>query len=225
MYVLMLKYEQISLYLCRCAVRGDMGSVWGAPGPRIESLGKSPAKDSDAELGRFDQAKVCVCFIKKYGSTSQLPEKQSRGVQNSYRLLLLAILLLNLLYKVLLTLNKAEKTKRENVNFVPLLSFFLSITHNSKTIRCMQILYIQNNCPATEHLFLVWDGVRATTGELRPRNGPRVCKTSVFVDFWGFCLRNPSLARIVRPHPDYWTRVLQCATSLAGNCQQAEVGL
>ena len=78
--------------------------------------------------------------------------------------------------------------------------FFLlllsSVTHNSKTIRCMQILYIPNDCSATEHLpFLVWGGVRATTGELRPRNGPRVCKTSVFVDFWGFCLCNPGVAR------------------------------
>ena len=72
--------------------------------------------------------------------------------------------------------------------------------------------------------FLVWGGVRATTGELWPRNGPRACKTSVFVDFWGFGLRNPGVARIVRPHPDYWTRVL-CATSLTGNCQRAEVGL
>ena len=110
--------------------------------------------------------------------------------------------------QVPLTFNKAEKTKRENVNFVHLLSFFFlsssSVTHNSKTTRCMQILYIPNDCSATEHLpFLVWGGVRATTGELWPRNGPRACKTSVFVDFWGFGLRNPGGARIVRPHPDY----------------------
>ena len=25
----------------------------------------------------------------------------------------------------------------------------------------------------------------------------------VFVDFWGFCLCNLGVARIVRPHPDY----------------------
>ena len=114
-----------------------------------------------------------------------------------------------------------------SILFIFFLSFFfLSVTHNSKTIRRMQMLYIPNDCSATEHLsFLVWGGVRATTGELLPRNGPRVCKTNVFIDFWGFCLRNPGVARIVRPHPDYWTRVLQCATSLAGNCQQAEVGL
>ena len=32
-----------------------------------------------------------------------------------------------------------------------------SATHNSKTTRCMQILYIPNDCSATEHLpFLVW---------------------------------------------------------------------
>ena len=137
-------------------------------------------------------------------------------MQNAYRLLLLSYSIAKSTLQVPLTFTQGREnqTRKLSILFIFfLLSFFLlsSVTHNSKTIRCMQILYIPNDCSATEHLpFLVWGGVRATTGELRPRNGPRVCNTSVFVDFWGFCLRNPGVARIVRPHPDYWTRVLQC---------------
>ena len=128
-------------------------------------------------------------------------------MQNAYRLLILAILLLNLLYKFRQPLTRSRKP---NAKMSILFIFFLSssVTHNSKTIRCMPILYIPNDCSATEQLpFLVWGGVQATTGELRPRNGPPVCKTLVFINFCGFCLRIPGVARIVRPHPDYWTRV------------------
>ena len=90
----------------------------------------------------------------------------------------------------------------------------------------MKILYIPNDCSTTGHLpFLVWGGVRATTGEVRPRNGPPMCKTLMFINFCGYYLRIPGVARIVRPHPDYLMHALRCATSLlAGNCQQAEVG-
>ena len=55
-------------------------------------------------------------------------------------------------------------------------SFFLSSSSfanelNSKTIACVQIVNIPNDCSATWHLpFLGPRGVRATTGELRPRN-------------------------------------------------------
>ena len=89
-----------------------------------------------------------------------------------------------------------------------LLIFFLSSSfsdkHNSKTIQCMRILYLPNDCSTTGHLpFLVWGGVQATTGELWPRNSPPVCKTLVFVDFCGFCLRIPGVAHIVRPRLDY----------------------
>ena len=94
------------------------------------------------------------------------------------------------------------------------LSFFLSFfssssdKHSSKTILCMRILYIPNDCSTTGHLpFLVRGGVRATTGKLRQRNGPPVCKTLAFVDF---CLRIPGVARIVRPQPDYWKHVAVC---------------
>ena len=54
--------------------------------------------------------------------------------------------------------------------------------------------------------FLAWGGIRATTGELWPRNGAPAHTTLSFSNFCGFCLRVPGVARIVRPHLDYWTR-------------------
>ena len=42
---------------------------------------------------------------------------------------------------------------------------------SSKTICCMQILYLPNDCSTTGHLpFLVFGDVQATNGELWPRN-------------------------------------------------------
>ena len=52
-------------------------------------------------------------------------------------------------------------------------SFFLSLFAklNLKTVMCMWILHIPNDCSTTRHLpFLVWGGVWAMTGELRPQN-------------------------------------------------------
>ena len=53
-------------------------------------------------------------------------------------------------------------------------SFFLSSLADNlyfKTIVCMRILHVPIDCSATWHLhFLAWGGVRATTGEIRPRN-------------------------------------------------------
>ena len=72
-----------------------------------------------------------------------------------------------------------------------LISFFLSffITHNSKTIWYMLILYIPNDCFATRHFpFLVCGGVQATTGELWRRNCPSVRKAFLFGNFCGLCL-------------------------------------
>ena len=57
-----------------------------------------------------------------------------------------------------------------SILFIFFLSSF-SNKHNSKTIRCIRILHIPNNCTATGHLsFLVWGSVRATIGKLQPRN-------------------------------------------------------
>ena len=59
----------------------------------------------------------------------------------------LAILVLNLL-KVPLTFNKVEKTKNENFDFL----FFFG-RHDSKSIQCMGILNIPNDCSATHYIF------------------------------------------------------------------------
>ena len=70
----------------------------------------------------------------------------------------------------------------------------------------MQILYIPNDCSATGHApFLVWDGIQATNGEPWPQNCFKRCFTCSVVDFWGFLSIIPSVAHMVRPHPDYWT--------------------
>ena len=43
---------------------------------------------------------------------------------------------------------------------------------------------------------------------LRPQNCLQRCLAFSVFDFWGFCSIIPSVARIARPHLDYWT----CAT-------------
>ena len=51
-------------------------------------------------------------------------------------------------------------------------SYYSRIT-NMKWNILGRLLYISNNCSTTRHLpFLVWGGAQATTGKLRPRNGP-----------------------------------------------------
>ena len=54
-----------------------------------------------------------------------------------------------------------------SILFIFFLSFFGDKLY-SKTIVCMRIFHIPNDCSATWHPpFLVWGGVRATTGKLR----------------------------------------------------------
>ena len=77
------------------------------------------------------------------------------------------------------------------------------ITHNSRTIQCMQILYIPNDFSATGHFpFLVWCGVRAMTGGWWPQNCLQRHSGFLFCNFLDFCSRIPGVAHIVRPHPD-----------------------
>ena len=97
---------------------------------------------------------TCTCI-------EAAPRKTKQRSANTYRLHSFAILLLNLL-QVPLTINQVEKNKHETFNFVHLFSssfllpsiflpsFFFSATHtctctcNSKTMRCMRILYLPN---------------------------------------------------------------------------------
>ena len=68
-----------------------------------------------------------------------------------------------------------------------LLSFFFSFFADklhTKTIVCMQILHIPNDCSATGHLpFLGWGGVLATTGMLWPQNCLQRHLVRSFIDF------------------------------------------
>ena len=62
----------------------------------------------------------------------------------------------------MLTFNNFEKTKRENFNFVRLLSFFF-IRHNWKTILCMRVLNVLNDRSGDE----VYSDLLLASGELR----------------------------------------------------------
>ena len=58
------------------------------------------------------------------------------------------------------------------------LSFFLSITHNSKTIGCMPMFYICSECSTIGDLpFLVYNYVQVMTTKLQPQ-------TCITVSFW-----------------------------------------
>ena len=79
-------------------------------------------------------------------------------------------------------------------------SSFVFITHNSKTIQCMQILYIHvpNKCPATGALpFLVRNYVWATTGEIGPWNCLQDAICSCWdIYFFGFSHNNCKCTRM-----------------------------
>ena len=98
------------------------------------------------------------------------------------------------------------------------LSFFLSSFDklNSKTIVCMHILCILNDCSAIRHLpFPVYGGIQAMNGQLRLQNCLQKCLACSIVDFWGFCSISLGVARIVGPHLNYWmhaTWVQQCVS-------------
>ena len=135
--------------------------------------------------------------------------------------------------QVPLTFNKAEKTKREKVNFVHLLSsFFLSfflllLSRVTRKLYGVCKYYTYQTTSLRPNIFLFWFGaayklrLESYGQETVPEYARRACSSTSRASVYVI----PGVARIVRPHPDYWTRVLQCATSLAGNCQQAEVGL
>ena len=50
-------------------------------------------------------------------------------------------------------------------------------------------------------------------GEQRPSSSLQKCIAVSFKHFWSFCSRIPDVARIVRPHSDYGTHVLQQAVT------------
>ena len=91
---------------------------------------------------------------------------------------------------------------------VSFLSSSFSIMHNSKTIWCVQILlYIPSDCSPNADPF--WFG-SAWERWLVSYGLGTVSKDAARapVTFLGLLLRIPGVARIVKPHPDYWTRVV-----------------
>ena len=113
-------------------------------------------------------------------------------MQKAYRLHPFASLLLNPLYKLCYPFSKLRKP---NVKISVLFVFFLSSSHNSKSIVCMRILHVPNDCSTTGHLpFLVLGGVQGTTGELQPRNCLQKCIVFSFEHFCGFFLHIQGVA-------------------------------
>ena len=113
--------------------------------------------------------------------------------------------------KTLLTFSKVEKTKHENFDFVHLLSssFFFFIKHNSKTIWCVQILNIPNDCSANvDYSYMFWAvyKLRLASYSLKTvSNTLRVLVRTLLSFSRNNCV---GMARMVRPHLDNWTHAL-----------------
>ena len=116
--------------------------------------------------------------------------------------------------KALPTFSKVEKTKLENFNFVQLLSFSSSALffcrHNSKSILCLQILNLPNDCSANLlHSYLFWASCELHVASYNLKTVP----TSLCVlmcTLLRFSLNNcVGVARKVRPHLDYWARAVR----------------
>ena len=140
-------------------------------------------------------------------------------MKKAYRLTSLRYSIAKYTLKTPLTFSKVEKTKHENFDFVHLLSsssfffffffFFFSIKHNSNTIRCVQTLSIPNDCSANEdYSYLVWAvyKLRLESYGLKTVSNMLCVLLRTLLSF----SRNNCVgkARMVRPHPDYWTRAL-----------------
>ena len=106
------------------------------------------------------------------------------------------------------TFSKVEKTKHENFDFVHLLSSSF-IKHNSKTIRCVQILNIPNDCSANvDYSYMFWAvyELRLVSYGLKTvSNTLHVLLRTLLIFSRNNCV---GMARMVRPHLDNWTRAL-----------------
>ena len=141
-----------------------------------------------------------------------------------------AILFLNLLYKFCWPLTRSRKTNvKISILFIFFLfllsfysffpSFFFSVTHNSKTTRCIKILCIPNDCSANgERSYLFLSCVLATSGELQPWNClPDTSHSHSDISLlYHTIIVGVSHICVVRLHLEYWARVLQAVTSLLG---------
>ena len=136
--------------------------------------------------------------------------------------------------KTPLTLSKVEKTKHEKFRFCSSSFFFFpSSSMTQKTIRCVQILSIPNDCSANgDYSYMFLSCVRATTGELWPK---KLSQTRFAFSFVRLLAFHPIIVWAWHVWSGYtWTTEsvrymqmrLQAATSLLRtNCVEVEVPL
>ena len=106
------------------------------------------------------------CYVPRWrkGKASRAaPRKKKQRSEKSLQTTSLCYSIAKSTLKTPLTFSKVEKNKHENFDFVHLLSFFFFllsfsfIKHNSKTIRCVQILNIPNDCSADgDYSYMFW---------------------------------------------------------------------
>ena len=140
----------------------------------------------------------------RYRSNSQKTKQRS---EKSLQTTSLCYSIAKSILKTPLTFSKVEKTKYENFDFVHLLSSF--IKHNSKTIQCVQILNIPNDCSANgDYSYMFWAVYElwlASYGLKTVSNTLRVLLRTLLSFSRNNCV---GTARMVRPHLDNWTRAL-----------------
>ena len=126
---------------------------------------------------------------------------------------------------VTLTFNRDERSKHKNfilfIFFLLLLflssfiSSFFFARHNSKSIHFFQILNIPNDCSANLlHSYFFWAPCELRMVSYGLKTGPKSIHvfTRTLLEFsHNNCV---GVARIFRPHLDYWERAVQPATSL-----------
>ena len=158
-------------------------------------------------MGQFQNGHLYVRY------RSNLKKKRSRGVKSLQTTnTLLFYYCCKSTQKTPLTLKKVEKTKHENFEFVHFLSsssFFFFITHNSKTIQWVQILSIPSDCYANEdYSYLFWAVYKLRLVSYGPKTVAHML-CSLLCTLLNFSHNNcVGMARMVRPHPDYWMRPL-----------------
>ena len=142
------------------------------------------------------------------------PKKTKQRSEKSLQTTSLCYSIAKSTLKTPLTFSKVEKTKHENFDFVHILSssffFLLSfIKYNSKTIRCVQILNIPNDCSANgDYSYMFWAVYElrlASYGLKTVSNTLRVLLCTLLSFSRNNCV---GMARMVRPHLDNWTRAL-----------------
>ena len=124
--------------------------------------------------------------------------EKSKLMQKAYKLHSLAIYSIS-------SANLYQGREKQTQKLLFCSSSFFSFfdQHNSKTTWCMRILYIPSKWFASGNFLCFW--FRVVYEQWLASNGLRHLACSV-VNFWGFYSIILGLVRIIRQHPDYWTR-------------------